>query len=97
MKNNFKICTVYGCNDLKVGYDYDSIMHYSERGWYGGKAIVPKTAGVTIGQRNQLSLKDVEGINEHYGCTKSGKLHVNIYIYLFIYIYINRYELTIYF
>lgn len=70
-KHNFYKCTVYheGCNDLKVGYDYDSIMHY-KRAISGSSAdqIIPKQAGVEIGQRKRLSPKDVEGLMEFYEC-----------------------------
>jgi len=70
-KHNFYKCTVYheGCNDLKVGYDYDSIMHY-KRAISGSTAdqIIPKQAGVEIGQRKRLSPKDVEGLMEFYEC-----------------------------
>lgn len=65
--HNFKKCTERNCKDLKVGYDYDSIMHYGGNlGPY--KAIVPKERGARIGQRQYLSAKDLIGINEHYGC-----------------------------
>ena len=30
--------------------------------------ITPKQTGVEIGQRKQLSKKDVEGLNKYYGC-----------------------------
>ena len=63
------------CQDLKVGYDYNSIMHYSRKlGRYD--VIVPKEEGVTIGNRHQLSEKDVDGINEYYGCPKIGKTYI---------------------
>ena len=70
-KHNFWPCTRYheGCNDLKVGYDYDSIMHYKARiTGTSADQITPKKAGVTIGQRKRLSEKDVEGLVEYYGC-----------------------------
>jgi len=70
-KHNFWPCTRYheGCNDLSVGYDYDSIMHYKKR-ITGTPAdqITPKQAGVEIGQRKRLSEKDVQALNEYYSC-----------------------------
>jgi len=70
-KHNFAPCTSYheGCQDSNVGYDYDSIMHYGKR-ITGTRAdqITPKQTGVEIGQRKQLSKKDVEGLNKYYGC-----------------------------
>ena len=70
-KSNFDKCTDSGCKDLDVGYDYGSIMHY---GQYLGstKVMTPKQSGATIGQRQQLSTKDIEGLNEYY-CSGPGK------------------------
>jgi hypothetical protein len=65
--HNFKKCTERGCNDLKVGYDYGSVMHYG-RNLGGKEAIVPKDKNARIGQRQALSPKDLIGLNEHYGC-----------------------------
>ena len=81
-KHNFDKCTGRGCQDLKVGYDYDSIMHYGRTlGKYD--AIVPKRSGARIGQRRQLSVKDMDGINEHYGCPKIGKILIHTYIHAY--------------
>jgi len=64
-KHNFLKCTDRGCNDLNVGYDYESIMHYGQNmGRY--PVLIPKSSGVYIGQRNHLSDKDIIGLNEHY-------------------------------
>ena len=63
---------------MNVGYDYDSIMHYSRFLDVDGKKVVsitPKSPGVTIGQREKLSEKDLIGINEYY-C--GGNLLVNL-------------------
>ena len=68
-KHNFDKCTKRGCHDLKVGYDYASIMHYGPKlGKY--QVLTPKSKGKKFGQRKRLSAKDLEGINEHYGCGK---------------------------
>ena len=79
-EHNFKKCTIRGCNDLKVGYDYESIMHYGKNlGRY--PVLIPKEKNVYIGQRNHLSEKDIEGLNEHYcssgGPSGKGKIHHN--------------------
>ena len=74
-KHNFYKCTESGCKDLDVGYDYSSIMHYGQ--YLGGtKVMTPKQSGVTIGQRQQLSSKDIIGLNEHY-CSGPGKKRCN--------------------
>ena len=72
-EHNFMKCTERGCNDLKVGYDYDSIMHY---GVYLGEypVLIPKKDKVSIGQRSRLSEKDIQGLNEHY-CSGPGKIY----------------------
>jgi len=58
-----------GCNDLDVGYDYNSIMHYGPRlNGATQDSIIPKRGGVRIGQRSQLSALDIEGIKEYYAC-----------------------------
>lgn len=62
-------------------YDYGSIMHYGSRAFGkpasgGGRmvTIVPKTAGVTIGQRSRLSAQDIRSINTLYpiACSATG-------------------------
>lgn len=49
-------------------YDYQSIMHYSAYAFSknGKKTIEPLVDGVEIGQRNQISDKDIAAINEMY-------------------------------
>lgn len=49
-------------------YDYQSIMHYGPYSFSknGQKTIVPLIEGVEIGQRNQLSPKDIAAINDMY-------------------------------
>jgi len=67
--HNFYKCNQRGagCNDLKVGYDYGSIMHYG-RQLKGKTAIRSKKIGVSIGQRKRMSRLDIQGIKEYYGC-----------------------------
>jgi len=55
-------------------YDYDSIMHYGPwafafEGTFGradSRTIIPVTDGAEIGQRDGLSLGDIESITQHY-------------------------------
>jgi hypothetical protein len=49
-------------------YDYLSIMHYGPFAFTknGKKTIIPLVEGVDIGQREQLSVKDIEAINAMY-------------------------------
>lgn len=59
--------------DLKVEYDYGSILHYSEYAYSknGKKTIVPLKdveGGVTLGQRENLSERDILRINRLYDC-----------------------------
>lgn len=50
-------------------YDYESIMHYPARAFSrtGRPTIIPRTAGVRIGQREGLSAGDIAGIRALYG------------------------------
>jgi hypothetical protein len=49
-------------------YDYQSIMHYGPFSFSknGKQTIIPLVEGVEIGQRNQLSEKDIAAINDMY-------------------------------
>lgn len=51
-------------------YDYNSIMHYPRTAFSrnGEDTIVPKKSGANIGQRNGLSVHDIERINTMYNC-----------------------------
>ena len=65
-------------------------MHYGQ--YLGGtKVMTPKQSGATIGQRQQLSTKDIEGLNEYY-CSGPGKKCCN-YILACMNIYRPSYEL----
>ena len=52
-------------------YDYDSIMHYGSYAFSsnGKKTIVPiQDPAATIGQRDDLSAKDISELNTLYDC-----------------------------
>lgn len=60
-------------------YDYGSIMHYGATAFgkpngSGGRmtTIVPKTSGVTIGQRTSMSARDISSINTLYARRTGG-------------------------
>ena len=69
-----------GANGLYSLYDYGSIMHYSptqamNAALYDPKSnpgtfslLKPLTAGVSVGQRRQLSTSDIQAINMLYSC-----------------------------
>ncbi|CAB3369739.1 Hypothetical predicted protein [Cloeon dipterum] len=67
MKYNASLIT-----DYNVGYDYDSLMHYSRKAFSknGRDTIVPYQPGVEIGQRSHVSEKDFEKLNFKY-CNKT--------------------------
>jgi hypothetical protein len=68
-EHNFKTYEERELTGTDIGnYDYGSIMHYGTD--YFSKndkpTITPKNESVKIGQRNQLSLKDLQGIRSMY-------------------------------
>ncbi|MCS6902184.1 MAG: M12 family metallopeptidase [Myxococcales bacterium] len=66
-RSNFEIRSQRG-QDIGT-YDYSSIMHYSARAFSisGNPTIVPKTPGVSIGQREGLSPLDRAALQQLYG------------------------------
>ncbi|XP_059469224.1 hatching enzyme 1.2-like [Neocloeon triangulifer] len=63
VKYNTSYVTDYG-----VGYDYDSLMHYSRKAFSknGEDTIIPYQPGVEIGQKSHVSEKDYEKLNFKY-------------------------------
>ncbi|XP_050434322.1 uncharacterized protein LOC126841740 [Adelges cooleyi] len=77
-ENNFEKAQSSMIDDQGVGYDYRSVMHYSSNAFSknGQATIDPKTRGVTMGQRDGLSRKDVQKIQKMYKC-KSKRQHTS--------------------
>ncbi len=52
-------------------YDYSSIMHYETTAFSmnGRPTMVPRQAGVTIGNAQKLSGLDIAEVRHYYGCT----------------------------
>ncbi|CAB3237161.1 unnamed protein product [Arctia plantaginis] len=67
-RHNFRKYNTFTVTDFGVGYDYDSVLHYSRNAFsINGKAtIVPKQMGAEIGQRLGLSDKDTQKLNKMY-------------------------------
>ncbi|XP_053601533.1 seminal metalloprotease 1-like isoform X2 [Plodia interpunctella] len=67
-RNNFRKYNSFSVTDFGVGYDYDSVLHYSRRAFSvnGQDTIVPKQGGAEIGQRAGLSDKDTKKLNRMY-------------------------------
>ncbi|XP_014240061.1 zinc metalloproteinase nas-13 [Cimex lectularius] len=72
-EKNFKRYSSGRITDFDVGYDYDSVMHYSSHAFSknGFPTITPKEEGATIGQRSRLSDKDLEKLRIMYDCSSS--------------------------
>ncbi|RVE41921.1 hypothetical protein evm_013435 [Chilo suppressalis] len=67
-RHNFRKYNAFAVSDFGVGYDYDSVLHYSRRAFSsnGQDTIVPKQSGAQIGQRAGLSDKDAQKLNKMY-------------------------------
>ncbi|KAL4706833.1 hypothetical protein ACJJTC_010067 [Scirpophaga incertulas] len=67
-RHNFRKYNAFAVSDFGVGYDYDSVLHYSRRAFSsnGKDTIVPKQDGAQIGQRTGLSDKDTQKLNKMY-------------------------------
>ncbi|XP_038217453.1 zinc metalloproteinase nas-13-like [Zerene cesonia] len=69
---NFKKSEKKNTDDFGVGYDYNSVMHYSEFAFSRNsqRTIEPKVQNAKIGQREGLSRGDVKKVNNMYNCKK---------------------------
>ncbi|CAH0722481.1 unnamed protein product, partial [Brenthis ino] len=67
-RHNFRKYNSFSVSDFGVGYDYDSVLHYSRKAFSvnGQDTLVPKQLGAQIGQRIGMSDKDIEKLNKMY-------------------------------
>ncbi|XP_068628628.1 uncharacterized protein [Battus philenor] len=67
-RHNFRKYNMFAVSDFGVGYDYESVLHYSKKAFSsnGQDTLVPKEKGVEIGQRIGLSDKDTQKLNKMY-------------------------------
>nr|XP_012547838.1 seminal metalloprotease 1 isoform X1 [Bombyx mori] len=67
-EHNFEMYKNDTVTDFGVPYDYGSVMHYSEHAFSknGEKTIIPLQENVKIGQRDALSISDIEKLNKMY-------------------------------
>ncbi|XP_054289680.1 zinc metalloproteinase nas-15-like [Macrosteles quadrilineatus] len=74
-KHNFDKYNSSTVTDHGVGYDYESIMHYSAYAFSRNDqmTITPKDKKAKIGQRKTLSDKDIAKLNTMYNCPKIAK------------------------
>ncbi|CAF1305361.1 unnamed protein product [Rotaria sp. Silwood1] len=74
MSYNFDRFDNDSVNTYNTPYDYGSLMHYSSTAFStnGLPTIVANQANVTLGQRSNLSVYDVQALRRFYNCTASG-------------------------
>ncbi|CAF1081597.1 unnamed protein product [Rotaria sp. Silwood1] len=74
MSYNFDRFDNNSVNTYNTPYDYRSLMHYSSTAFStnGLPTIVANQANVTMGQRSNLSVYDVQALRRFYNCTASG-------------------------
>ncbi|XP_050352280.1 zinc metalloproteinase nas-4-like [Nymphalis io] len=67
-RHNFRKYNSFAVSDFGVGYDYDSVLHYSRKAFSlnGQDTLVPKQFAAEIGQRIGLSDKDTQKLNKMY-------------------------------
>ncbi|XP_068708182.1 low choriolytic enzyme-like [Montipora foliosa] len=72
--NNFKKYSADQINSMGTPYDYGSIMHYGEAYFSknGKPTIIPKKAGVSIGNRRGISQMDAQEMRLMYNCDANG-------------------------
>ena len=82
---NFRKCNTkkYGCKPTRSKYDINSIMHYKPTLTTVNDntftVITPNDGSCengecNMGQREQLSVIDIQDINEYYDCSPIGKI-----------------------
>ncbi|CAF5003246.1 unnamed protein product, partial [Rotaria sp. Silwood1] len=76
MESNFQKYSTAQADTQNTPYDYDSIMHYPRDAFSvnGQDTIRPLQAGVTIGNRQTLSVIDIEEVQLAYGCSATGPI-----------------------
>ncbi|XP_041782148.1 zinc metalloproteinase nas-14-like [Anopheles merus] len=67
-EHNFNRYFSSAADDHGIPYDYDSVMHYASTAFSvnGQPTIIPKKKDALIGQRNNLSPKDIKQLNHLY-------------------------------
>lgn len=66
---NFRSYSFRDANSFGLPYDYDSVMHYSNRAFsQDGSVTIRAKGNKTIGQRDGLSALDVAKLNLMYNC-----------------------------
>ncbi|XP_072936143.1 uncharacterized protein [Epargyreus clarus] len=67
-RHNFRKYNSLVVTDFGVGYDYESVLHYSRKAFSsnGQDTLIPKQRGAQIGQRVGLSQKDILKLNKMY-------------------------------
>ncbi|XKL64471.1 hypothetical protein PGB90_004557 [Kerria lacca] len=72
-ESNFEKTQTETVDNQGIGYDYQSVMHYSSTAFSrnGLPTIEPKVRGITLGQRESFSKKDIRKVLKMYGCTKN--------------------------
>ena len=75
MQSNFDTYPQIYLNEFYTHYDFYSIMHYPMYAFSrnGQPTLRPRVVGVTIGNRNDLSVTDITRIQHYYGC---GRDHI---------------------
>ncbi len=79
MASNFDTYPQTYLEDFYTHYDYYSIMHYPMFAFSRNSlpTVVPRLIGVTIGNRNDLSLIDLVRIRHYYSCGRNASAGSN--------------------
>ena len=78
--NNFDTYPQTYLDNFYTHYDYYSIMHYPMYAFSrnGQPTVVPRLLGVTIGNRNDLSITDLVRIRHYYDCGKFPWISIHV-------------------